>query len=117
LANKELETIFIKNEISVSLLKTYSGMSNYQNFIQKHSDLFWSVSLSKKEQISETLLVETILNYGSLEDTKELLELLGTEKTALIFSENVNKTRNNYLPIVENYFRLYFNRHAPKYSF
>ncbi|MEY4538299.1 MAG: hypothetical protein RLZZ306_56 [Bacteroidota bacterium] len=92
-------------------------MSKLQKYIQNHSDLFWSVSPQKRDSISEQLLVETILNYGSLEDTKELLQLLGLEKTASIFSKNTKENqRNNYLPVVENYFRLYFNRHAPQYS-
>ncbi len=92
-------------------------MSDYQNYIQNHYDLFWSVSPQKRDSISETFLVETILNYGSLKDTQELFQLLGLEKTASIFFDSTQKSqRHNYLPEVENFFRLYFNRHVPQYS-
>jgi hypothetical protein len=84
-----------------------------ENFIQQHQALFWSVSPEKRKDISETLLVETILNYGDLEAVKELLLILGLEKTATIFRASTeNRTRHNYFPPVENFFRLYFNRHV-----
>jgi hypothetical protein len=92
-------------------------MTEYQKFIQNHSELFWSVSPSKKATISETLLVETILNYGTLEEVKELFQLLSLQKTASIFYKHTQKDqRHNYFPQVENFFRLYFNRHVPQHS-
>ena len=38
-----------------------------RKFIRKHSSLFWYTPVDKKDDISNELLVETILNYGSLE--------------------------------------------------
>jgi hypothetical protein len=88
-------------------------MENIEKYIEKHKTLFWSVGEKHKKDISETLLVETILNYGTLEDCRELIALLGLNETAKIFFQNTqNKTRHNYHPEVENYFRLYFQRHA-----
>ncbi len=86
-------------------------------FIQKRRDLFWSVSDSKIMDISPALLVETILNYGNAHDVRTLFSVLGLEQTARIFYEHTeNKLRTNYLPVVKNYFTLYFNRHVRQYS-
>jgi hypothetical protein len=92
-------------------------MTDYQNFINEHSDLFWSVSPQKREAIGTVLLVETILNYGSLKDTQQLIDLLGLDETASVFFNSIQKTnRHNYKPEVETFFRYYFNRHVPQYS-
>ena len=77
------------------------------------SDLFWSVKKEKRRDVSETLVVETILNYGTLEDYRELFNVLGLAHTASIFfATTENRTRNNYFPEVENFFNLYFTRHV-----
>jgi hypothetical protein len=82
-----------------------------QQFIERNKALFWSVSPAKRSEISDILLVETILNYGTWEDFLILLELLTLPKAASIFfNATDNRQRHNYLPPVENYFRLYFSR-------
>jgi hypothetical protein len=88
-------------------------MESIEKYIEKHKNLFWSVGADHKKDISKTLLVETILNYGTLEDCRELIAILGLKETAKIFFQNTqNRSRHNYYPEVENYFRLYFQRHA-----
>jgi hypothetical protein len=88
-------------------------MTEIQNFINKKQSLFWAVPKAKKSEISNAFLVETILNYGSLEDVRELISLLGLSQTATIFFQtSQNRERHNYFPPVENYFRLYFQRHV-----
>lgn len=88
-------------------------MTDIQAFIQKKKSLFWAVPKEKKSDISNILLVETILNYGTLEDVRELISLLGLRQTAAIFFQSSqNRERHNYFPPVENYFRLYFQRHV-----
>lgn len=63
--------------------------------------------------ISDELLVETILNFGTLDDVRELIQLLGLQQAAAIFYKTmVNRLRHNYFPEVANFFRLYFNRYA-----
>ena len=89
----------------------------FTQFISNRRSLFWSVSDAKLAQISDALLVETILNYGTAADVRTLFDLLSIEHIAAIFFEHTeNKTRTNYLPPVKNYFTLYFNRHVRKYS-
>ncbi len=86
---------------------------NLETYITERKALFWSVSPQQKKDISPTLLVETMLNYGSLADIKLLFEILGLPETARIFfAATQNRSRHNYFPVVENFFRLYFQRHV-----
>jgi hypothetical protein len=83
-------------------------------FIQVHRTFFWSVSDAQLSKISDILLVETILNYGSLEDVKSLFQLLGANEVAKLFRHSTSeRVRSNYFPEVQNFFNLYFNRHVP----
>lgn len=83
-----------------------------KKFIREHSYLFWYIKEEAKERISLQLLVETVLNYGALEDVKKMFELIGIKKTSEIFFDQINRPRCNYFPKVKNYFSLYFERHA-----
>ena len=83
-----------------------------KSYIRERRDLFWYTKEDQKEKISLDFLVETILNYGSLEDAKKLFALIGIKETASIFLKNSRKDRSNYLPKVKNFFTLYFERHA-----
>jgi hypothetical protein len=83
-----------------------------KSYIRERRDLFWYTKEDQKEKISLDFLVETILNYGSLDDAKNLFALIGIKETASIFFKNSRKNRNNYLPKVNNFFTLYFERHA-----
>ncbi|MCX6150744.1 MAG: hypothetical protein NTX22_09490 [Ignavibacteriales bacterium] len=85
-----------------------------KTFIRDHKDLFWYIKEEAKERISLEFLIETILNYGTLNDVKKMFELIGFKKTAEIFFKQSSRERNSYLPKVKNYFTLYFNRHAQR---
>jgi hypothetical protein len=88
-------------------------MTTKETFIRQHRPLFWSVGDNNLSNISDELLVENILNYGSLDDVRELIHLLGLVPTATIFRKTiVNRARHNYFPEVANFFTLYFNRHV-----
>ena len=116
--NLSLET---NGTVSPKAILRYENMSAdkkeaFTQFISNRRSLFWSVSDAKLAQISDALLVETILNYGTAADVRTLFDLLSIEHIAAIFFEHTeNKTRTNYLPPVKNYFTLYFNRHVRKY--
>lgn len=82
-----------------------------RQFIENNKSLFWSVAPEKRSEISDILLVETILNYGNWDNVQTLFNLLGLSQTAAIFFQSVeNRNRTNYFPEVENYFQLYFKR-------
>lgn len=81
-------------------------------FIHKHSYLFWYIPEDKKEDISLDVLVEFILNYGSIDDVKTLFKILGTKQTAEIFFRAEGRRKLNYFPELYNFFFLYFKKYA-----
>jgi hypothetical protein len=56
-----------------------------EQYIAKHKSLFWYTPENKKGEISDNLLVETILNYGTTEDVKELVKVMGIDNVAHVF--------------------------------
>ena len=86
-----------------------------KNFIREHEALFWYSPGDKGETVSDELLVETILNYGNMNNVKQLFRLMGIRKTAQIFFNSINQSerrKNNYYELTRNYFTRYFNRYA-----
>lgn len=84
-------------------------------YIRQRAYLFWHIPDNKKEDISHELLVETILNYGNLDDVKNLFEIFGINYVKKIFTRSTkNKSRINYFRPVLNYFTLYFERNAQR---
>ena len=84
-----------------------------KQFTRKHSDLFWSVPENKKEDISESVLIEHILNYGTLNDFNELVSIVGLFHLANLFRNHSGRRKLNYYPEIYNFFKLYFDRYAP----
>ncbi|MBL7112398.1 MAG: hypothetical protein ISS19_10720 [Bacteroidales bacterium] len=81
-------------------------------FIREHSSLFWYTPEDKKEEISEEFLVETILNYASLDDILKLINLMGMERVSKVFFGAEGRKKLNYFPEIHHYFSLFFSRHA-----
>jgi len=81
-------------------------------FIHNHGSLFWSIPEVKKEEISEGVLVEYIFNYGTLDDCRELIGLMGIKHIAEIFQKVEGRQKMNYFPEVHNFFSLYFAQYA-----
>ena len=83
-----------------------------QQLISKHSNLFWYTPEDKKQNISDALLVERILNDGTLDDYKELIDVLGGKRVADIFFSANGRQKNNYYPEIYNFFSLVFKKYA-----
>jgi hypothetical protein len=83
-------------------------------FIHEHSSLFWYTPEDKKEEISEELLLETILNYGTLNDSLHLIEIIGTDNALRILQSAKGRKKMNYYPEIYNFFTLYLNRNAQR---
>jgi hypothetical protein len=86
-----------------------------KNYIRKHGELFWYSPQDKGETVSDELLVETILNYGTMDDVQELFSVMGINKVAEIFFYMISKSerrRNNYNTLTLHYFTLLFKRYA-----
>jgi len=80
------------------------------DFVRKRKYLFWSTK--NYDGLSKEAVVEGVLNYGDMNDVRELIALLGIQEVAKIFRENTNRARINYRPEVVNYFQLYFQKYA-----
>lgn len=79
-------------------------------FVRKRKYLFWSTK--NYDGLSNAAVVEAVLNYGDMNDVRELIELLGIQEVAKIFRENTNRPRVNYDTKIINYFSLYFKKYA-----
>jgi len=80
------------------------------DFVKKRKYLFWSTK--NYNGLSKEAVIETILNYGNMNDVRELISFLGMQEVAKIFHEQTNRPRINYRPEVKNYFNLYFRKYA-----
>jgi hypothetical protein len=86
--------------------------SEIEEFIHQHSDLFWYTPEEKKTEVSAELLLETILNYGTLSDFKRMEQLMGLNTIATIFFKIDGRKKMNYFPEIYNFFYLYLKKHA-----
>lgn len=83
-----------------------------ENYIRQHSALFWYTPTDKKQEISDALLVETILNYGTLEDYRSLLSVLTPQRVAEVFFSATERQKKNYYPEIYHYFSLLLAQYA-----
>lgn len=77
-----------------------------QQIIEKHKNLFWYTPEDKKTDISDSLLVETLLNEGSLDDYRELVDTLGGKHVAEVFFSATGRQKANYYPEIYHFFSL-----------
>ena len=98
--------------ISRSNLKRSPKVKKY---IDAHQHLFWYSPAPKSETVSDELLVEMVLNYGSMGDLKDLFAMMGIKNVANIFFNSIGKSerrKGNYHELTLNYFTLLFNRYV-----
>ncbi len=77
-----------------------------QQIIEKHKPLFWYIPEEKKADISDSLLVETLLNEGSLDDYRELIDVFGGKRVAEVFFSATGRQKANYYPEIYHFFSL-----------
>jgi hypothetical protein len=83
-----------------------------KKFIDDHQYLFWYSPVPKSETVSDELLVETLLNYGTLEQVHDLFKVMELKKVASVFVGMTGRKKLNYFPEIHNYFSLYFKKYA-----
>jgi hypothetical protein len=86
-----------------------------KQYIEDRKNLFWYSPSPKSETVSDELLVEIILNYGSMDDVRALFSVMKINNVASIFFDSIKKSdrrKNNYHELTRNYFTLLFNRYA-----
>lgn len=87
-----------------------------KDFILDHR-LFWHwVPEDKLSNLSISSVVEATLNQGKEEDIKWLFNTIGVEKAAAVFRRQIMNPRHGYPDMTMDYFKAYFNRHAPEYT-
>lgn len=80
--------------------------------INKNRQLFWYTPDEKKQDISDSLLVERILNDGSLDDYRDLISVLGGERVAEVFFSAKGRQKENYYPEIYHFFSLILSKYA-----
>ena len=83
-----------------------------QQIIDKHRSLFWYTPENQKHNISDALLVERILNDGTLDDFRELMQTLGSKRVAEVFFSATGRQKANYYPEVYHFFSLVLRKYA-----
>jgi len=86
-----------------------------KKYIDDHQHLFWYSPAPKSETVSDELLVEMILNYGNMNELRDLFNVVGINSVAKIFFDSIAKSerrKGNYYELTLNYFTLFFNRYA-----
>jgi hypothetical protein len=93
----------------------YIRSEELKKYIEDRKHLFWYSPTPKNETVSDELLVEVILNYGSMDDIRKLFSIMKINNVARIFFDSIkksNRRKNNYHDLTLNYFTLLFNRYA-----
>jgi hypothetical protein len=86
-----------------------------KTLIHQNSYLFWYTPENEKENISHELLVEHILNYGSLDAVRNLFNAMGIEHVAKVFFNSIRQSerkKGNYHELTVNFFTLILNKYA-----
>ena len=83
-----------------------------QSFIDKHRDMFWHTPESLKHEIDDELLVETILNYGTLDDFRELKAIMTPRRLAKVFFSAAGRKTGNYYPEIRHFFSMVLKPYA-----
>jgi len=81
-----------------------------QDIIRQKPYLIWHTR--DYDKLSDSAVVEAILNYGDFDDVKQLIKILGIKKVAAIFRKQIKSPRCNYDPKIKHYFQLYFSKYA-----
>ncbi len=88
-------------------------MDKLQKYIEKRKNLLWYTPEGQKQHISHELLVETIFNYGTIADVKELFSVMGIKNVAAVFDNLKERKKQNLYPEIYNFFDLLLKRYAP----
>ncbi|MBQ3323347.1 MAG: hypothetical protein IJG81_00710 [Muribaculaceae bacterium] len=83
-----------------------------EQIIKKHWNLFWYTPEDQRLNISDALLVERILNDGTLDDCRELVATIGGKRVAEVFFASKGRQKANYYPEIYHFFSLVLKKYA-----
>jgi hypothetical protein len=69
-----------------------------EEFITKKAHLFWYIKKESLHKIDNEVLVEFIFNYGTWNDVKELIKIIGFQELKLVYDGITDRKIGNYLP-------------------
>ena len=81
-------------------------------FIEKNKHLFWYIKKDKIQDIGNEVLVEFIFNYGTWEDVKKLIKIIGFQDLKVVYEATTDRKIGNYMPEMYNYLGLIVKRYA-----
>jgi hypothetical protein len=81
-------------------------------FIEKNKHLFWYMKKEAIPNISNDVLVEFIFNYGTWDDVKELIKIIGFQELKHVYENITDRRIGNYQPEILNYMGLIVNKYA-----
>lgn len=67
-------------------------------FITNNSHLFWYIKKEAIPNISNEVLVEFIFNYGTWQDVKDLIKIIGFQELKRVYEDVTDRKVGNYLP-------------------
>jgi flagellin-specific chaperone FliS len=83
-----------------------------EEFIAKNAHLFWYIKKEAIPNIGNEVLVEFIFNYGTLEDVKDLIKIIGFQELKVVYDGITGRKIGNYLPEIYNWMGLIVKRYA-----
>ena len=87
-----------------------ANLNKARNIIRKNPGLIWYTK--SYDQLDIRSVAEAVLNYGTWGEFKNLSKIIGVNTLARVFAFLDSMPRNNLLPKVRSYFKLYFKRYA-----
>ena len=81
-------------------------------FIEKNKHLFWYIKKEAIPNISNEILVEFIFNYGTWDDVKELIKIIGFQELKVVYEATTDRKIGNYMPEIYNYLELIVKKYA-----
>lgn len=81
-----------------------------KQFIKENQQLFWYTPENKKEEISDELLLEMVINYSELDNILKLFNLMGLDRVEKTFKSFEGRKKNNIYPELFHFFKEYLKR-------
>ena len=83
-------------------------------FIAKNAPLFWYIKKEAIPKIGNEVLVEFIFNYGTWQDVKDLIKIIGHPELKLVYDGITDRKIGNYHPEIYNYLGLITRKYASR---
>ena len=83
-----------------------------EEFINKNAHLFWYIKKEAIPNISNEVLVEFIFNYGTWDDVKELIKIIGFQELKRVYDDVTDRKVGNYIPEMLDLMSRITNRYA-----